>query len=294
MAGANEIKARIDGIRETKKITDAMYMISSAKMRKALRELDGSTPYFEALKQSIAALLRCFPQTKNRYIAASDAEAKPHRNHGILLITSDRGLAGAYNHEAILACQRHAAQYAKTTVFIIGEYGRQYYLNHGLDFAREFHHSASHPGMTEARRICTELLERYDAAELDDITVIYTDFTANKPTVVRTITLLPLRKATLVEDCGNTPSAEKEFLPDPETVLDGVIPSYLAGFIYGSLVESYCSEQQSRMNAMKSAGSNADEMLKELSIQYNKLRQAAITAEITEISAGARAQQQNG
>ena len=294
MPSASEIRGRIDGISETKKITDAMYMISSAKMRKALRDLEDTTPYFDALKESIAALLRSFPQTKNRYFEAADAAEKPHRNHGILLLTSDKGLAGPYNHEAIKACQSFTAQYAKSTVFIIGEYGRQYYLSHKLDFDREFLHSASHPGMTEARRVCAELLERYDSTDLDDISIIYTDFTANKPAVVRTITLLPLRKATLAEPGAGIAPEEKEYLPDPETVLDGVIPSYLTGFIYGSLVESFCSEQQARMNAMKSASSNADEMLHDLNIQYNKLRQAAITNEITEITAGAKAQRKDG
>ena len=293
MAGAAELRVRIEGIRETKKITDAMYMIASAKMRRALRDLEGSTPYFEALKESIAALLRSFPQTRNRYIDTPEGDDGAGRNHGILLITSDRGLAGAYNHEAIRACLKCAERYDRATVFIIGEYGRQYFLSHGLDFDRSFHHAAARPGMAEAQHICAELLERYDSADLDGVSIIYTDFTANRPTVVRTVTLLPLQKATLLEGGGDAPPEEKEFLPDPETVLDGVIPSYLSGFIYGSLTESFCSEQQSRMNAMKSAGSNADKMLKELSIRYNKLRQAAITAEITEISAGARAQQRD-
>ena len=290
MPGASEVKSRIDGINDTKKITDAMYMISSAKMRKALRDLEDTTPYFEALHESISELLRCFPQTKNRYFEATDSAQKPHRNHGILLITSDKGLAGAYNHEAIRTCLQYAEQYTKTTIFIIGEYGRQYFLNHKLDFDQDFHHSAVRPSMLEARRICAELLEHYDSADLDDIAIIYTDFTANKPAECKPITLLPLRKTAFAQGVDDVGLVEKEYLPSPEAVLEGVIPSYLTGFIYGSLVESYCSEQQARMNAMKSAGNNAEDMLKDLRIQYNKLRQTAITSEITEITAGASAQ----
>ena len=290
MPGASEVKSRIDGINDTKKITDAMYMISSAKMRRALQDLEATTPYYEALRESIGELLRCFPQTENRYFEAADSAQKPHRNHGILLITSDKGLAGSYNHEAIRTSLRFASQYAKTTFFIIGEYGRQYFLNHKLDFDREFYHCAVRPSMPEARRICTELLERYDSRDLDDIAIIYTDFTANKAAECKPITLLPLRKTAFAQGAADGRPEEREFLPGPEAVLDGVIPSYLTGFIYGSLVESYCSEQQARMNAMKSAGSNAEDMLKSLNIQYNKLRQAAITGEITEITAGAGAQ----
>ena len=172
---------------------------------------------------------------------------------------------------------------------MIGEYGRQYFLNHKLDFDQGFHHNAVRPSMLEARRICTELLEHYDSMELDDIAIIYTDFTANKPAECRHTLLLPLSKASFTQEAGAGAATEKEFLPSPEAVLEGVIPSYLTGFIYGSLVESYCSEQQARMNAMKSASSNAEDMLKELRIQYNKLRQTAITSEITEITAGAGA-----
>ena len=292
MPGASEVKSRIDGINETKKITDAMYMISSAKMRRALRDLEDTTPYFEALHESISELLRCFPQTKNRYFEAADAARKPHRNHGILLITSDKGLAGAYNHEAIRTCLRFAEQYTKTTIFIIGEYGRQYFLNHKLDFDQDFHHSALRPSMLEARRICAELLQHYDSTELDDIAIIYTDFTANKPAECKPITLLPLRRTSFAQSPDSGAPAEKEFLPSPETVLEGVVPSYLTGFIYGSLVESYCSEQEARMTAMNSAGKNAEDMLKKLRQEYNGIRQAAITREMIELTSGTKALRQ--
>lgn len=289
MAGASEIKSRIEGVRETKKITDAMYMISSAKMQRALRELGETTPYFEALAGKISDLLCYIPHTKNRYFSVSVPEEQPHRTHGILLITADKGLAGAYNQEAIKVCEEYMSRHPQTSVFIIGEYGRQYFSNKNIPYVKDFTYSAARPSLTDARKICADLLEYYDDKKLDEISIIYTDYIGTKPGECKKLTLLPLVQTRF--DSGNKSNyhAEKEFLPSPDVVLDGVVPSYLMGFIYGCLVESFCSEQQARMTAMKSAGDNAEEMLRVLQLQYNKIRQAAITNEMIEITAGVRA-----
>lgn len=289
MAGASEIKSRIEGVRETKKITDAMYMISSAKMQRALRELDETTPYFEALAEKIGDLLHRMPETKNRYFSVSVPQEQPHRNHGILLITADKGLAGAYNQEAIRVCEEYMSRHPQTAVFIIGEYGRQYFSNKNIPYVQEFTYSAVRPNLTDARKICADLLEYYDDKKLDEISVIYTDYIGTKPGECKKLTLLPLVQTRFDSVEKETSYVEKEFFPSPDVVLDKVVPSYLMGFIYGCLVESFCSEQQARMTAMKSAGDNAEEMLRVLQLQYNKIRQAAITNEMIEITAGVRA-----
>lgn len=289
MAGASEIKSRIEGVRETKKITDAMYMISSAKMRRALRDLEEITPYFNALAEKIGELFHYIPQTKNRYFSVSVPEEQPHRTHGILLITADKGLAGAYNQEAIRVCEEYMSRHPQTTVFIIGEYGRQYFSSRNIPFVRDFQYSAVRPDLTEARKICADLLEYYDSRKLDEISIIYTDYIGTKPGECKKITLLPLIQTRFYNGHTDNFRTEKEFLPSPDEVLDGIVPSYLTGFIYGSLAESFCSEQQARMTAMKNAGDNAEDMLKMLQLQYNKIRQAAITNEMIEITAGVRA-----
>ena len=290
MLSASEIKARINGIKDTKKITDAMYMISSAKMRKALKDSAQTAPYFEALTLKIGELFHYIPQTENRYFKVTLPENEPNMNHGILLITSDKGLSGAYNQEAIAVCEEYMRRHPKTTLFIIGEYGRQYFMNKKVDFVRDFLYSASRPTLYEARKICAALLDYYDRSAVDEIDIIYTDYMGNKPGVCKKTTLLPLAKTSFYREDSTQSQTEKKFLPSPDAVLDGVIPSYLMGFIYGSLIESFCSEQQARMNAMKSASDNAEEMLRNLKVQYNKLRQAAITNEMIEITAGAKAQ----
>lgn len=288
MAGASEIKSRIEGVRETKKITDAMYMISSAKMRKALRGLEETAPYFEALSEKIGETFHYIPKTNNRYFSVSSTEEQ-NKNHGILLITADKGLAGAYNQEAIRLCRDYMASQSKTTVFIIGEYGRHYFQNKGIPFVQEFCYSCGHPSLLDARKICAELLECYDSEKVDEISIIYTDYMGAKLGEAKITTLLPLDHTHFYKGSPQGELLNKEFLPSPDAVLDGIVPSYLMGFIYGSLVESFCSEQQARMLAMKSASDNAEEMLKALRLQYNKIRQASITNEMIEITAGVRA-----
>jgi len=290
MADASEIRSRIEGVRETKKITDAMYMISSAKMRRALRDLEETKPYFEALAEKIGELFHYIPQTRNRYFSVTVPENTPHRTHGILLITADKGLAGAYNHEAIQVCEAYMGRHPQTTVFIIGEYGRQYFLSRKLPFVQDFHYPKAHPALSDARKICADLLEYYDDERLDDISIIYTNYIGARPGECKRVTLLPLEQTRFYQE-ENAPNhiLQKQFLPSPDEVLEGIVPSYLMGFIYGSLVESFCSEQQARMIAMKSTGDNADEMLRTLRLQYNKLRQASITNEMIEITACVRA-----
>ena len=289
MVEASEIKGRIAGIRETKKITDAMYMISSAKMRRAVRNQDQTKPYFDALGEKIGELLRYFPKTENRYFNVAASEERPNQTHGILLITADKGLAGAYNQELLRLCESFMAEHPQTNVFIVGEYGRQYFLNKRIPFVEEFRYSAMHPDLMDARKICADLLEYYDNEKLDEISIIYTEYVGTRIGECKRVTLLPLTHTRFDVGDNAAGTTQKEFLPSPDVVLDGVIPSYLMGFIYGCLVESFCSEQQSRMIAMKSASDNADEMLKTLQLQYNKMRQASITNELIEITAGVRA-----
>ena len=289
MANASEVKSRISGITDTKKITDAMYMISSAKMRKAIKGLEETTPYFETLAEKMGELFEYIPHTGNRYFRVTLPKDIPHSNHGILLITSDKGLAGAYNEEAIRVCEEYMAKHPKTTLFVLGEYGRQYFLNQKIDFVKEFHYSSSLPGLMDARRICAKLLEFYDNRRVDEINIIYTDYIGTKPGECKQLTLLPLEKTKFGDGKNRNKEIRKEFLPNPEKVLNGIVPSYLTGFIYGCLVESFCSEQQARMNAMKNASDNAGDMLHDLGIQYNKIRQAAITSEMIEITAGVKA-----
>ncbi len=289
MPNAGELKGRMQSVRETKKVTDAMYMISSVKMRRAQRGVANTEPYFTALTEQIGELLRYMPEIRNRHFH-TELDGRVHARHGILLITSDKGLAGSYNQSAIRVAEEYMARHPETVVFIVGEFGRQYFIKKKLPFCEEFHYSAAEPNLWEAQSICQEMLDYFEDGRVDEINIIYTDYRGGRPSECVRACLLPLDKSTFRKpDEKDTELPYKEFYPDAQTVLDEIVPSYLTGFVYSFLVDSFCSEQQARMNAMSAAGKNADESLRRLKMQYNSVRQAAITNEMIEIAAGAKA-----
>ncbi len=289
MADISEIKARMVSIKETKKVTDAMHMIASVKMQKAKREVMDTEIYFDALGEEISHLLQYIPKIKSRYFHADLPEGREHFCHGILLVTSDKGLAGSYNITAIKVAEDYMSRHPSTRLFIVGEYGRQYFKARKIPFCEEFNYPAGVPTVWEAEKICAELLDCFDSALVDEISIIYTDYRGAKPSECVRRVLLPLDKSAFNPAEEREYKPFREFFPDAQTVLNGIVPSYLTGFIYSSLVDSYCSEQKARMTAMSTAGKNAEEMLKQLKIKYNAVRQAAITNEMIEITSGANA-----
>lgn len=287
MASASEIRVRISSVSETKKVTDAMYMISSVKMRKARAEMEKVSPYFNALREEIGELLHYIPENSNRYYKILDSDGIQGR--ALLLITSDKGLNGNYNHMAIKAAEARIRQYPDTLLFIIGEYGRQYFTHKKANMAEEFKYAAAFPTTSMAQKICNDLLEYYNSDRVDEIDIIYTHYLAGRPILCKERCLLPFSQTGFYDSNAFEIAFGKEYLPNPDTVLNEIAPSYLTGFIYSALVDSYCSEQEARMTAMHTAGTNAEDMLKKLRMEYNSIRQAAITREMTEITSGTKA-----
>lgn len=296
MATIKEIKNRIKGVRDTQKIANAMYLIASTKLRKAKNELEKIRPYFDALESLNNDLGRIFASSEklnSRYFYDEKNEkASGERNgsYGALVITADKGLAGSYNHSVIKEAQRLLSEQPDTKLFVVGDYGRRFFSQRRVPIERSFLYTAQNPTMNRAREINEVLLEAFNNGEMDKIYVIYTDLKSGLNTQVVTTRLLPF-------NCHQAnPLQEEELLtsfemyPSIESVLESVVQSYLSGFIYSTLVAGFCSEQSARMSAMNSANQNAEKILELLTLQYNQVRQGAITQEITEISSGARAQ----
>ena len=290
MSGTKEIKDRIESVRDTQKITNAMYLIASTKLRKARAELDRTRPYFDALRSEIKRVFRTVEGVESRYFYPGDDH--PLRGtYAYLVITADKGLAGMYNQNVLREAEKMLAVHPDTKLFVVGEYGRQYFARHGIRVSRSFLYTAQNPTMQRAREISEILLELFNKGKVQKIFVIYTDMKNGMSEETRAERLLPFHRKTFASN-----PAEKEvktpfeFTPSVGEVLDNIIPSYVSGYIYSALVDSFCSEQNARMSAMNSAGQNADKILSTLSVEYNRLRQAAITQEITEISSGAKAQ----
>lgn len=291
MANVKEIKKHIGSVRDTQKITNAMYLIASTKVRKAKAELDSTRPYFTALQGEIKRIFRTAGDVRSRYFYPEEGSPPLHGAYACLIITADKGLAGAYNQNAILEAQKLLDEHEDTKLFVVGEYGRHYFGQHHIPVERSFLYTAQNPTMQRAREISAILLELFEQGAVDKIYIVYTDMKNGIDAEAKVTRLLPFHRKQFVSGTAERAVTKPfEFTPSIGAVLDNVIQSYVSGFIYSALVDSFCSEQNARMTAMRSANQNAEKILADLSIQYNRLRQAAITQEITEVSAGAKAQ----
>ena len=292
MASTSEIRRRIGSVRQTQKITHAMYLISQAKLRKAKQDLDNTRPYFQALQTEIGRVFNADSTIESRYVDPVDPNAKPLPGvPACLLITADKGLAGAYNQNVIRQGQQLMAEHPGTALYVVGEYGRRWFAQRGVPVEKSFLYTAQNPTLDRARHIAELLLDRFDAGEINSVWIIYTDMKNGLEATVHQAQVMPLHRERFHAAAAATAGdAVYEFVPSAKAVLDNAARSCLTGYIYSALVDSFCSEQSARMTAMNAADQNAEELLKDLSVQYNRARQAAITQEITEVSAGERAQ----
>ncbi|WP_295763167.1 ATP synthase F1 subunit gamma [uncultured Oscillibacter sp.] len=292
MAGTKEIKTHIESVGETRKITNAMYLIASTKLQRARQELDQTRPYFEALRGEIKRIFHTAYNVDSHYFYPVGDDTPLKGTYGCLLITADKGLAGAYNQNAIREAQTLLERHPDTKLFVVGEYGRRFFDQRKIPIEHSFLYTAQNPTMARAREIGALLMDGFERGELKEIFVIYTDMESAMSFQARGTRLLPLHRTHFAgsPEGGWAMTERFEFYPDVRTVLHSIIRSYVTGFIYSALIDSFCCEQDARMTAMDNADRNAGKLLGELSLEYNRVRQAAITQEITEISAGARAQ----
>lgn len=289
MPSTKEIKNHISSVEDTKKITGAMYLIACAKMQKAKGDHGQTKPYFDALQGEIKRIFRTAPDVDSNYFYPQDNDEISNSTCGCLVITADKGLAGAYNQNVIKETMKLLSKHKNTKLFVVGESGRQYFMQHNIPIERSFIYTAQSPNMHRAREICAQLLDLYDTGELGKIYIIYTDWKNSMVENVISTRLLPFHRNQFINPSEKAVKVPFEFFPSIGEVLDTVMQSYISGYIYSALVDSLCSEQNSRMAAMNSANQNADKILSSLSVSYNRLRQTAITQEITEISSGAKA-----
>ena len=292
MAGIKEIRTRIDSVQQTLKITNAMYLISSSKMRKARQQLNNVQPYFLKIRSTIADILHHSPEIEHIYF--DKRPERKRRKAGYIVITGDKGLAGAYNHNVLRLAEEQLAQEDDPTLFLIGQMGRAYFAERDIRVDGEFMFTVQDPTIARARDIADIFIRLFREGQLDDVYVVYTEMVTPMRLEPRVQKLLPL-------DIDAFPWEPRpgenglyhqtvQYVPSADRVLEHLVPGCIKGELFGALVESFCAEQNARMTAMDSANSNAEKLLAELSLQYNRVRQASITQEITEVSSGAKAQ----
>ena len=286
MSGIKEIREHIESVRSTQKVTNAMYLISSTKMRRAKEDLAKTRPFFDALSGEIEQIFQHAGAIDSPYFHNGDADdPRQPGTYAYLVITADRGLAGAYNQNVIQETLRRFEKHPDSRLFVVGGNGRHYFSAHGVPVEESFHYAAQSPTLQRAREITALLLDLFDRKEISKLFMIYTDFSGVEMKV-HTARLLPLENERF--DAGKGHFHEMRYEPSPEAVLEKVVPAYVTGFLYSAMVDSFCAEQNARAEAMDAANQNEEDLLHDLQLEYNHERQGAITSEITEVSAGAR------
>lgn len=289
MASAREIQSRMQSIKDTMKITSAMYMISSSKMQKAKKSLADTEPFFFGQRNAVARFMQCVPDTKNIFFG-KEGVAEDQKKRGYIVITADKGLAGAYNHNVLKLASEEIEKHPQSELFVVGELGRQYFMKKNVYIDGEFSYTVQNPTLYRARHIGLQMIDKYVLGELDEVYIIYTKMINAFKMEADMFQILPLHREEYLHKNLQGYNDQMMFHPSVETLLDNLVPNVVCGFIYGALVESYASEHNSRMMAMQTATDSAKKMLHDLEIEYNRVRQAAITQEITEVIAGAKAQ----
>ena len=279
MAGVStkEIKNRIRSMESTKQITKAMEMVAASKLRRAQAQVAGSRPYFEILRDTIDDIIDNNLDFSSPYLKKRSGNRVMY-----IVIAGDRGLAGGYNSN-ILKLVQAEIQDKDAVILPIGKKAVDYFKSHHVQILTDTYAEAAAVSIGDCFSISKTLSKAFKAGEFDEIRVAYTNFVSVLSQVPASMKLLPLVREQR-EKKGSIPVTLYE--PGSEEVFEAIVPEYLGGILYGALCESRASEQAARRTAMDSATSNAEEMIADLSLKFNRARQAAITQEITEIVAG--------
>ena len=279
MAGVStkEIKNRIRSMESTKQITKAMEMVATSKLRRAQAQVANSRPYFEILRDTINDIIE-----NNRDFSSPYLTVRPVKKVAYIVIAGDRGLAGGYNSNILKLVQSHMNG-QDATVLPIGKKAVDYFRSHKIPMLSENYAVAADISIGECFSVAKQLSKSFRNGEFDEVYVAYTNFVSVLSQTPAIMQLLPL-----VRESKQREGVSQDFLYEPgaEEVFDAIVPEYLGGTLYGALCESRAAEQAARRTAMDSATSNAEDMIADLSLKFNRARQAAITQEITEIVAG--------
>jgi F-type H+-transporting ATPase subunit gamma len=285
MSAGKEIRTKIRSIQNTRKITNAMEMVAASKMRKAQQRMEQARPYADKIRQVIRHLAHANPEYRHPYL-----EAREVRRVGYIVVSSDRGLCGGLNNNLFRQLMRSMKGQEDAGVGVdvcaIGTKAVQFFGRWGGNMVAEASQIGDRPSLQDIIGTIQVMLERYDNGEIDELRVCYNTFVnamTQRPTEE---TILPLPQ----EEADEAPHGwDYVYEPSAPDVLDDLLRRYVESVIYQSVVENIACEQAARMVAMKAASDNADKLIDELQLAYNKARQAAITKELTEIISGAAA-----
>ena len=285
MANAREIKLRIKGINETKKITKAMKLISASKLKKAKMMHEATMPFFRRVQDIMTDILEHLPDIESVYF--DKRENKEGRKSGYIVVASDKGLNGGYNHN-IIKLANSVINKENSLVFPIGNVVVNQMEKNGYKTVTDFGYSGEINDIAVSQSVADYLIDLYKAGEIDELYLIFTEMESAISLKPRIMKLLPLTKNDVINpERRSGDSVLLDLEPNAEEVFDVLASKFVKGILYSGLVEAYVSEHSARMNAMDNATSNAEKIVKKLTLNYNRARQAAITQEISEIVGGA-------
>ena len=275
MASMRDIKHRKESIQSTEQITKAMKLVSTVKLQKSRTKAEESKPYYDMMYDTICSMLRKSGNIEHKYLKAGDSKKK-----AVIAITSNRGLAGGYNNNIVkLVTGAEGLTPENAVIYAIGRKGKDSFVRKGYEIAEDYSEVINEPIYRDAADVTAELLDAFGQNQIGEIYLAYTSFK-------NTVTHIPVEAG----DAGEkTDLVLMNYEPNEDQVLDSIIPKYMSSLIYGALLEAVASENGARMTAMDSATNNAEEMIEELGLAYNRARQGSITQELTEIIAGANA-----
>ncbi len=284
MASMKDIKRRKESIQSTGQITKAMKLVATVKLQKARGKAESARPYFDAMYNTVSSILANSERINHRYLKSGETTKK-----AIIVITANRGLAGGYNSNVIKTVTGSDIAREDAVIYAVGTKGRDFFARREYKIAADFSEAINEPIYKDAMEIGQAVLDAFEAGEVGEIYLAYTSF---KNTVVhepKLVKLLPMSTEDVEKTEGSEATGLVEYEPEEEEALDIIIPKYINSLIYGALMESIASENGARMTAMDNATSNAEDIISELSLKYNRARQSSITQELTEIIAGANA-----
>ncbi len=288
MAGASnlrDIKRRIKSVTSIEHITSAMKLVSAAKLRRAKATFERTTEYFHFVTDSIAEIFNNTAEVPDKYLEGG----REIKKTCYIIITSSKGLCGSFNSNVIRAAHQEIKDSSSSAVVVaIGGRGKEYFKKRGFEIISDYLAPPETISFLETRAISKPIIELYNREEIDEVVIVYTSFVNNMEQKVKVMKLLPFA----IERSPDVMKQEKqvEYEPSVEDVFNYLVPKFVEITVYGAIVESATCEHAARRMAMENATNNARDMLKDLSLFYNRARQEAITKEIIEVVSGSEAQ----
>ena len=291
MENLRDVRLRMRAIRQTLQVTRAMKLISTAKLRKGRRMLENMEPYFSRIQKSMFDILSGIGINDSKFFRAAEGESVSRT--AVLVITSDKGFAGGYNANIFRQVNQLCAGLKNPVLILAGAIGYRYFSHSPWPIVENFSFDSRLPSLDDAEGIAEYIVSQFLWGIFAEVHIVYTHMHSSLKLVPREQQILPLNGEKMQNEFeksgGKRAELRFEYWPSMEEVFDHLVPLYVKGIIYGSLVEAYASEQSARMTAMDEAGKNAGEILDDLQVHYNRVRQAGITQEMTEIIGGAAA-----